>query len=638
MGFKRLLYIFIFLLGTTAHGVEVSTDVRQQVGASYIIEERHPMKMNWPNFTACWGQQSHLSEDLVEGKASDSMQTGTQTVWVDLPGPLGRRAVQATEWSTLFNEKEYSFNIRVKRSKMGGGVVASSSSCVDSTYTYRMAASSTVLRTNLKLVVPKDVWVIRLKGNKIADSRAKYRIFGVQQIKRTKGDQEESPAKEAVLDVKNGYNYFFVKPDENLRLELEYQDTSAEDNPYLADVEVTFLGFNRCDRRFLTEGFNFSAQETRVALESVRSSVVGAEIIKSDEFHDAINFLACLTRPEAIERTIFANDLGGLPEVLATVNGYVDTFLTKEEHDSSSPHASGPEGASLSALKATVEMLRLRLSYAAFMSLKPYCMELPYLAHEQHVEGVSNVRGYVYAHKRFIEMATLLGFTDKVTLEPSLAFSDFYQGLIDGLRAAASFNSDPTRTITYAELLKTVEREKWLAIFSAARAGSKKSIVDEIHYLSYGLPSFAYTKTWEDYFKAIDVLDRSTDLIEAELGDFLNKLVGGSELAINWESLLKRVAAVRLAEGQFLSAFTAAYEKIGGRMSEMDNTVQGEQFAWVMSELHSEHYAVSRHWLKTQYGGVFTPFVSSVENFYTLADGSWTLREVEKCLNLSETE
>ncbi|MBK9038986.1 MAG: hypothetical protein IPL83_07480 [Bdellovibrionales bacterium] len=225
---------FIWNIRAEATPGEVSTSVSISGSASYGYEEHHPIK--W----GCFGKNSTSAFDSDQTKEEVTYQTnqGSAALYntIDEKRSVQEKVEnQSVDWNFNYDKEDYSFHLKFKRNVGKGVEFYNRRACNTRSWHYRIDSATSKVHSSVNIVVPSNVWIVEIEN-------LTKRIAGIDPKFKIKNVYSKINGGLALGDgmVYQPVHYFYVKPGDEITLELEFEDTGS-DIDLVSELKVTFL-------------------------------------------------------------------------------------------------------------------------------------------------------------------------------------------------------------------------------------------------------------------------------------------------------------------------------------------------------------------------------------------------------------
>lgn len=452
---------------------DVNTEVKGSGTARFFYEEHHPTKMNWDNWTFCWGAnaKSRDGKSKSEEEVSRNNQ-GSLTTKSYVEGPFSKMVTSELFWKNNFNKKDFVFTIDFKRSIGKDRSERINSTCTTHDWSYKVSNVDTEVSTSLRLRVPENVYVLRLRTNQ-NDPTRKISIRNVRSIPKS---QMVAPIVNSEGIELGGYQYFFTKPGEEFQIELKFNDNDTKDIELIASIEVTMIGQNRCDqviRETLGDANALtragSDKAVRAAFYSIEEKLKSGE---SPENIDSLNrsavLVGCFMNQSIADGILYNNNAG-------EVRGLLDSVSEFQRHVDL---IRGDKFQSVKTALATLtKMSMVSLSSNVLDSVKPLCSKRPVFDPQTH-QKIGYKRGYVTMAENLRQVQSLAG----------TGMAQYYRDLLGKFQSAMGAGK------TYGELMADSEtKAKLERLYQFYRANSKAAVSARIYGLLDDVPTLKRT-------------------------------------------------------------------------------------------------------------------------------------------------
>lgn len=372
----------------------VATSIELGGTASYAYEEHHPTKIGE---TICGGKPSDFSFEEAK-KSEETLQDnmGTKTLYNSFNGTdsrLGKMANQTVDWKFAFDKEDYSFHIKFSKLLGSGHEFYRRKPCNTKSWYYKVNSANSKVKTSVNLVVPQNVFFVEIE-------RIVNKELGIEAIFTARNIRSKSTNWVTVGsgEIRRPVHYFYVKPGDEITLELDFKEENTNID-LIADLKVTFLGYNRCDsiikRTLGDDKESFSVSRIMSALTKGFSSNSKGDI--SSDSQQSLRFLGCLTARPTIQKLLFENDKMDVNSIIEALEGINEEIDVRRSQNRTEPFDHILDDISYIA--------RYSISQSAVESAQALCKKYIFSPNPGEVSLIS---GYLFIRQRLDRILSLL--------------------------------------------------------------------------------------------------------------------------------------------------------------------------------------------------------------------------------------
>lgn len=608
--FAKMAIAISALVGSSVGVAQVITQVHTEGSASYFYEEHHPTKFDFSTFTFCLGKNSHSEqgayrsnrETYTDNEGNVGVFTGVGTT----KGAIDRLLNQRVSWKSIFDQEEYVFHVKFKKQVGRQETFYRRNICNTRTWNYRVDEATSEVHTSVNIIVPDNVWVVQIRpqlnqniNQLVAEA---HNVRGLSEI-------DKMPV-ESILDIKSGVRYFFVRPGDEIQLNVSLQDEGG-DIDFIADFEVTFIGHNRCDK--IIDNFKqrngYSPENSvdpnliRTGFDNIVSRLQKDSPTSQQEFHDSVVFMGCFTSPQNITQIIYDNNAQQMEAILSGMSRYERRISDwVEEEKLADPSVA----LSVKTLRVVQKMTQYALSASVLQTMEPLCERYPYL-----VDGriVGQATGYLYVRQQLEKIGELAGFFSREEETMDIYFE----------RLLPNFNQLPGQT--YREVLE--ERRPYLIELFEGYEANKKHVPIANAMGTYSLlPYVEPTRDWVEFHEKYTALYKTSLRLNGEIYYQLDGYILEEDNIVDVSRLESFVAEFSQLYRESREAFLKLYSLFDGHYAEV--------FARSVDDVTERHFLPSEYWLSHSYGGFLKQFVEAFAP--TSSNSSFNVEEISACL------
>lgn len=593
----------------------VSTSVSADGGFSYFYEEYRPPKFDLGSFTLCLGgDPDYESGKRKMGENKSNTNSGDLKIETDISskGFVQHMQAQKVEWESIFNKEEYSFNVKFKKRNGVDRFFNGSSTCNTRNWKFKVESATASINTAVDILVPANTWILRIKTdiNKNIGNKVTYNISQVDKIANPK---ENIKFSDNVALVVGAYEYFFVKPGSTVNLSLDFKSDN-QDYDFLANFEVTFVGFNRCEQSMndfrallnIPSSAPISSEMVTRALEKVQSNIRTNSPNATEELHKAMAFLGCATSQTASAPLQYDNNVGAMLQILNGIDKFKDSLsISSNQTGTDAINIRGIMAGNVHALNVLANMARYALASTSINNLKPLCLDYEFLS----VDMKSNyMTGYLYMRKQLDTIRFLIGIGGPedalIDRQLEVILNEIlkrFEG-VDTVEYVA--NHKPEINQLYKSFLK-INSGRMSQAFSRFNDLPKIRATRDLVNLSNAMND-AYISQNSLYYRIVNFF-RLLPRIDRTIKDF---------------SLYKNdLADLKEALNRVYTHFPKVYQLVDGDLA--------YNFRNDVDTMDIDHRAPTETWLNSSYGGFLLDFVKT----YKDEKNYLTAKELEKCVS-----
>jgi len=597
-------------------GPSVNTNIESRAKVDYFFEEKKHTKFNLLKFVFCWGGESNHDEKVLNGKKSSSGISGENKVSAqEFAGAYTGQSHKVGDfsWRTDFGEEDYIFNIQFKKKiDQLHRNIDSSTKCKTKITSYKIREFENKVTSNLELHVPENVWVIRFKATGFSDRQASFNLYGISEIDadahkgktlfKTEDMTNEKGEKIKGVKGRDGYSYYFIKPETRLKLIVKYIDNTLESKEFLGNIEVTYLGQNRCNE------FN----KDKVTMEYIKNSFNGvyqeanhASKLNMNKFHFLIRRIACISGNKNLINTANFNHSSDLLKILNFTQDFREDVKIKiikgQIVEAEKSHRVK------SAMNIFLNMFNYKLASATLKILAPLCKMVDF-------EGKSVLdllNGNLQKLKEKLEIRNSLEYSKE--RKPHQFYLKSSERLKSGALKIYDFlgpfvNNADRNSVSINEISKVYNEESYVLLKKDILSDLKQGVI----HLVEGTDDFVsrmptidgiihLENFYNDYFAyQYEVLN--IEEVASIMFEGLDSVDGYTLNIKDAQRFFSSFKDLSKLESNFLNSFY-----------QLENYLAGE-ISLDLSDVHEEHFNLSRDWLETRYNGFLKGFMSYVDN------------------------
>ncbi|MCB0355716.1 MAG: hypothetical protein KDD40_01845 [Bdellovibrionales bacterium] len=490
---------------------------------------------------------------------------------------------QQTIWNNYFNEKEYKFHINFKKNIGEGAVLHHRNICNTRTWIYKVDTASSKVTTSVNVVVPENVWVLRIV--KVVEKDPKILVNYNAQNVYQKVVGRSSIAKAESVSIGKTYNYFYVKPGDEIKLEVQFEDVKT-DIDLIASFEVTFFGNNRCEAVVNKVKGNSGLTKEKILDKISSSYVMGKDGEIPEATHESLLFLGCLTAKPQIESMTYENNIDQMRALLSGINAFTKEAILAA---TDSTKSKGDTDA-ISFLETLSYMVRNKVSRETLSAMAPMCKRHPLIRENKQV-------GYVTA---YLQSKMVL---DKIALYLN-------EGTEDGLDFVKYFD-ELTKILLQlkGEMFKNIlqySRQQLQELFNYYQINSKLIVLEHINKLANELPKTHIHRQMAEFYQSLDDLTAAVAVYDREFNILLESISYGGTKTLDTQNVEVQNRQLDKKYFDFNEKFKKLYKLFDGHYA--------QSFAEAMDDIHEQHLIQSENWLTTEYEGFFKEFTQTYKS------------------------
>ncbi len=616
--------LIVFILFISCSAISFSADVRTSVTSTsdvgYFFEEKHHTKADFIDMNFCWGKKSTSSEGTVDSERSRSGVAGSLRDNIYVGGHGVSYRAKDLLWETNFDEEEYIFNINIKKTLKLSDRVDNSDDCNTSVHTYKLNSSEVLVESSLTLDVPRDVWVVRFKSNIYSHVSSSFKFKGVYELGNAPGN--EGPDKQNnIIQGADGYVYFFVRPGENIKLDFSFNDNSLVNSEYVGNIEVTFLGHNRCDEIEGADGLNFKNAELEEELQRIYQNLESGAVTSVPDFHSGLNYLSCLTKKKSITEIIYDGDLANIEEMILIVHEF------KQKIKGLGAHLPSRGQGTSKALDVVSDMFSFRFSHNVVSNLAPLCLKRK--AYNRESREVTEVYNYKYIGSILNKIKASLERRTESNNQQADYISNTYTSF---LKILNDFNINKIKENTHTLAPST------LFAVNELRDGFTKLLKDPLlRKVTYGrlssFPLIKYSKYWNNFYLYNKRFREQINNTNNYIVYYFDELVQGRGTESDLEIMEEMINDLEFHEANYYQAV----DQLSVLFPDSTDALDYEHSVFAnIGMIANIFYPQSRDSLVNGSNGFLSGYVRSVEDEDELSVSGIALEEIMQCMRLEE--
>lgn len=570
---------------------------------SYFYEEHHPMKFDFETMTFCGGRNSEsensnfvLQRQVRQGNSGDwdaYLEAGANK------GILQSLINQKVQWNSSFDNKEYTFNVRLKKSVGRGHEETRRTVCNTRTWRYKVDSAHSRFNSSVRVAVPDHVYVVRVRTSVGNVTNVQAAINKVRSI----GGVDQTPEELNGFQLSNGIEYFFVKPFDEISLQIMHDDAGS-DVDLVADFEITFIGHNRCEKGInefkdlsgLSQGEHLTRDAVAKAFGVVTDSVTGRTNGAEENLHRSMLFIGCLTSETVANNLIYDNSAKQTGEILDGLDDF-SKRLTKLNDSKTGPAIAAANIKQLHILEA---MARNAVASSVVRGMKPLCQRYPFVS-DNRIAGY--MTGYLQFRHKLDVIASVLGHDD---------IANYLTGLVKTLEQMTGQ--------TYATLMRD-RKAQLISLTDDYEANRKIALVEEAERQFQLLPPIEPSRDLVGMSVEMSLMKKQILRVNAEFNRQIDLFSVNSNAALDVRYLKAAVEQFHQASTRFQRHLKVVYGVFGQE--------NASAFGQVMANLNDRHIETTREWLSQRYSGFLEQFAKFHKD---KLGGDETAKELQKCI------
>lgn len=589
----QMLRVFMTLsMAFPAFADSVSTSVDLNSRVTQMWRAKHPFK-----WFKCWGKPDEIKvwqADLESDSSENSGSLGA-TYHNEDGKAFDAFTPQTADWRAILGA-DRTFTVTFSQDVTPEQTNYQKSTCTTNEYYSRLDAVSNDFESNARIVIPKDVYLVRIRELKRVVNQKTVNQFEsfVEHAQRV----EEDGIQRGDLQIDLGkQQYLLVKPGSHFDLSVKWHSESIEDADFEIAYEIKLIGQELCSENLwdpqTTTGRNIIPHVQKL---------FSSERLDSNP-DEVIAGLACLRSPGYINSFLKENHGQDLVKFLGALSDSLADFSRQEKVTDKYYRE----------IWLTTQMAILDLSRNLLRDMNKFCDTRTVLElFENKPPQTVEIRGYHYAARQYYRIGLL--------------FKQAPVGLLQDV--AHILETESGVGTTYAqmatpEIIDTLEQIQYMIFQAPFRTyGLIRKQLAEMPKLSYADPNQA----------AIEfALDRGDQIFKELNIEYINQMhwLGNKKLqVIDARKLVQLVSqhASQVAELESLMQDNIDWFKL----FEFDGNVSHTQFTEDMFTLNHDLMKISGELLEKFYGTKIGNL--SDKNFVGITGLRKLYGEVDQCL------
>lgn len=635
---NNFLILIKILLVFTSSGftlAKVTTNVESKGKADYFFEERQHTKFNLFKFVFCWGGESNHDEKTLTGSHKNTNNFGSNSLSANKfeDKSFGNsHHLGDFNWKTDFDEKNYSFDIQFKK-KVGeiNKTINNSDKCNTRTTSYKIREFTNEVTTNLELYVPNNIWVIRFKATGFKDKMANFQLYGVSEISNDahigktrfiiENMKDSNEKKIPGVPGYDGYSYYFIRPGTKIKLIVKYIDDTLIDRDFIGNIEVTYLGENRCED---FKNHKITSDYIKDSFSQVYKKIGDKSKIDEKQLHNLIRKIACVSKSKTLIKAINFNKSSDILKILNTVSDFQEDLMNKTISNNII-HAKDSHRVK-NAMRIFSNMFNYKLASSTLKILAPLCKMVNF-------DGKSI---YDLLYDNFFKMKTSLNIAGNsndnplkkktLVLKPS---NDIASASLRMIRLLDTFEKKADRQkIQFHKILNYVDNDFYNKEKDAILSQTNEAFqhlygikLDHISKMPQIKDHLQIERFYTDFKKYFYNLKKTKKIIRT----LFKKIDSHENSPLNLTKVrtyLKKYSTseIKVLEVNFMKS-TYELEKY-----------LSQEFSLDITDVREEHYQHNADWLSSSYGGFLSDFVKHVDNSDIGVDQTKLNYTVQGCL------
>ena len=485
----------------------VDTNVDSDVDVDFFYRGEHPRRWN-PFKTICGGRNTETNQANQDIRRNADNQMGTLDFNANKPGWLSFRP-QQLKWNSQISENlvfkiDFSQNVQTTASRRDNR------KCSKHRWNAKVRNIDNKFESKMTINVPENVFVVAVRQS------VNKRNVNTQELKLvTEGISGISKLGYANKEKKNiltkEWTYHFVIPGQSLVLGAEYRSKKMASASFVAEMELFFVGANRCNELLGDPAkINFE-KDSFVKLISAK---------EKEDFNRYALKVACVRNPAYLNKIVYENHAKDVTPVIRMIEDEKAKITPRRFRDSN-----------IEAVKLILSMTSYEISKYLLNDLGAYCqtsdlMDLDSILFEDEVKV-----------KRFVLAGMEYGVVNRLlNVFPVESMDKFSKALV-------KFRSIG---MTYNEIMEIKENKETLQLFQKAIL---RENLDSFYQILDIMDSLPKTKVGErDRLKLLSLLEKAQSYTE-ELGAEVRRqlLLFGRrpEVVVNGGKLVSKVEQLK---------------------------------------------------------------------------------------------
>jgi hypothetical protein len=602
----KILVFILSVIGNLqqAYAQTVNTEASASGGVTYYHEEDSPSKINWKKWAFCPGRNSKSETKDYTG---DVMRSNNNSGEIITKGPDdGPLALLTSKlnWSAVFDESELIFRVLIKKEIGQNRTTATRTACFTHSWDYKVNAVTSEVNTAVKLLVPNNVWVMRIKSDSNLVKQHIQILRGRRMPDQHKG---QSVVSDALAIASNGYSYYFTKPGEEFEIKVNFKDSNLRASELIASIEVNFIGENRCKKtvsELLGHSYSWSdgkiASQVQKSLSLIEQGLVGARSSSNngDQFDKSTVFIGCMMNEDVANRVMFHNDIDEIKNLLNTIQQYREK-ATELQLKTPGHQSSGD------AMKLVTQMALVSLSSNILEGIKPYCAKSP-IFDIKSGKQIGYEHGYVVLARKLRSAQAALGLE-----KGAPGFSAFYTKLLE------TYMSFVNTGRSYADLASKPTSRMRLAQFAELfEADNKVLLLDQALMQLSALGRLKPNADLVGMANELVNVEQLTTSIHHKFVMELERYIKGDQGVPSVNGWSEEIESLRIHSEKLRHHLDRLLELID---LDAGGFVAGK-FREATTEILTEFLYGPADWLKDSYGGYFKEFLATLKPAISVGD------------------
>lgn len=608
------LTIYFVLLPLSVFAQTVTTNVSGEGDVSYFYEEYRPPKFDLGSFTLCWGGDSdyengNLKIDPNKGDANK----GEMTIGKDVhaKGFVQHMMAQKLEWESIFNKEEYTFNIKFKKVNGRDRWVDRSSTCNTKNWKYKVESATASINTSVDIAVPANTWILRLKPT--VNTHVPNLVYDISNASEVVGSNRSMDFEKPVKLIVGEYSYFFVKPSSLVKLSLNFKSDTKEYD-ILANFEVTFVGFNRCEQSMndfkalinKNSSEPLSSDMVTQAFEKVGSSFYANTSKAVEDVHKAMAFLGCATSQAAAAPLHYDNKVGSMLQILYGIDSFKDKVVNASlSRNNVGANTDSNMTINVNALNVLANMARYALASTSINNLKPLCKTHQFMSLDSQSKYMT---GYLFMRQQLDVIRFLIGLDNNrkkefIDVELSFILDELLRRL-EGVDTQEYMAKNRQEIANLYQLFYKLQSWRISVAFSRFNE----------------LPKIRANRDLVNLSQALADANKAHDTLHGRLFALFKLLARIDRNITDFTPFKKDLAELKEALNRVYIYFPKVYEMVDGDLA--------SKFRDDVDFMDMDHRAPTEKWLTSSYGGFLLDFVKT----YQHEKNYLTAEELKQCL------
>lgn len=495
----------------------VETEVNIEAQITQLWTNEHPAKL-----FKCWGRAMQV--ELFNEPLKDTSNENSGSISLNHHNtnqPFTNFNPITGSWTSDLSEDRVftlSFNQKVQAQQ----TTYRHQTCSTEKMYSQLDASSTSFKSHASMLVPNDVYLIRvkvLKKNMIGKSvhQLDARVLKAARVQEDNSKVDHSFKGDKGLSVEEDLQYFFVKPNDRIDFAVSWESSSASDASIDVQYEIKMMGQDMCERDLWALNSRMKPNLKELA-ELIQLDRPGADP------HVAISRLACLRSSKYMGSLLYSHHATDLVDFLTELN---NQLLQKQEqvNETAPPF--------LRELSIVASMSLYDFAKTVLVDMSQYCDSRPVVIMTSgNEQAFGYIRGFHYAARHWHRIRLLFEQANSGLIPLFESFSGLLKSAEDQQMKYSDINNETT--------LRVMEHV-FLSIF-----GSSFRTLSIVEYLIKGLPLLRINKgnslaLMAELRKGVETFES----LELEFRTLLSNFVAGADAKISVEKFNSKLESYK---------------------------------------------------------------------------------------------